>query len=312
MSEIQHMSSGRKAVNLFGSLFFLVIGLLMTIGGQWAGLLLTAFCGYFLYRNFIKPTSSTDPIVSSFKAPDAAPNSAASNDPALGNEHAVSADASVISTASGETESSSKKASSAVWSTFVKVGGVIAIIVVLGLSRVFGAGVAQYFTSTGNGTPSERAQSLLTNKELKEYVSTEHGFRAVFPGFPQIERDSLDLQGYNVPYAMYAASIDENSDTRAVLVWDYTPIIDDASQISLEGALNGMVQNTPGASLISTRVSVLGGVEALEGYYTAPENGQVFDSYARLTNRGVKLYAVWTFGVSKAEFDTFADSFRFE
>lgn len=190
--------------------------------------------------------------------------------------------------------------------------GAIGTVIVIAFVYIGGRVVSQGLYSTGNGTAVERAQALLTNKEEKEYVSTDHGFRAVFPGFPQIERDSLSLEGYSVPYAMYTASIDENADTRAVFVYDYTGIIDDVSQISLEGALNGMVQNTPGASLISSGQSSLGGQEALEGYYTAPESGQILHSYARVATRGVKLYALWSAGLSKNEFDAFADSFRFE
>ena len=195
------------------------------------------------------------------------------------------------------------------WKTHIRA--IVGIVVIMG-SLVVGRLVSTALTSTGNGTASERAQTLLSSKEAKEYVSTEHGFRAVFPGFPEIERDTIDVAGYAVPYTFYMASLNPDTDARAVFIYDYSVATDNPADIDLEGALNGMVQNSEGGQLVSTAVTSLGGVEGIEGSYRSSLGGQTVGSYARLAKRGTKLYVAWSTGIPKAEFDAFAGSFRFE
>ena len=72
-----------------------------------------------------------------------------------------------------------------------QAAGAAGVLVVIG-SIAVGRLVADGISSSGNGTVAERAQTLLASKESKEYVSAEHAFRATFPGFPSIERDTLD------------------------------------------------------------------------------------------------------------------------
>ena len=103
-----------------------------------------------------------------------------------------------------------------------------------------------------------------------------------------------------------------DTDARAVFIYDYSIATDNPADIDLEGALNGMVQNSEGGQLVSTAATSLGGVTGIEGFYRSSLEGQTIDSYARLAKQGTKLYVTWSLGIPKAEFDTFAASFRFE
>ncbi len=82
-------------------------------------------------------------------------------------------------------------------------------------------------------------------------------FAPSFPAFPSIERETLDVDGYAVPYTIYLASVDADADARAVFVYDYSVATNNPADIDLEGALNGMVQGTDGGQLVSTSASSL-------------------------------------------------------
>jgi hypothetical protein len=185
------------------------------------------------------------------------------------------------------------------------------VLVVIGTIAV-GRLLVDGISSTGNGTAAERAQTLLASKEPKEYVSAEHAFRAVFPGFPSIERDYFEIDGQTVPYTTYLASVDADADARAVFVYDYSLVTNDPADISLEGALNGIVQGTEGGQLVSTSVASLSGSEGLAGHYRFSLDGLMIDNYAVLVTRGTKLYVALGSGIPKSEFDAFAGTIQFE
>lgn len=193
----------------------------------------------------------------------------------------------------------------------VTVGSVASFLIIVALARGGGQLLGQFIRSGVDGvTQSNSAQSFLSNKQLKEYVSSEQGFRAVFPGFPSIDRQTLTVRGYHVPSVTYSASVEPNHDARFIYVWDYSAMPGAADSIDNEGALNGMVQNIQGGRLVSSTPATLGGLAALEGYFTTPVDGQSLDSYARIAHRGTRMYGAMAMGLSKADFDDFAGSFQ--
>jgi len=194
---------------------------------------------------------------------------------------------------------------------WVAAGSITTFLIVLAVARGGGQLLGQFIRSGADGVnSSNRVQSILSDKQPKDYVSSDQGFRVVFPGFPSIDRETLAVQGYNVPTVTYSASVDPNRDTRFVYVWDYSSVPGAAASIDIEGGLNGMVQNIKGAHLVASNASTLGGLGALEGYFTTPLEGQNFDSYARIAHQGAKMYGVMSIGLSKSEFDDFAGSFQ--
>jgi hypothetical protein len=164
--------------------------------------------------------------------------------------------------------------------------------------------------SNNNGsTTKEQVSSILSSTEFKPYSSPEYGFSVNFPGFPEIERKSLPVGDYNIPYALYTKSITDN-DVYMVGVFDYTSVTTDKSQLSLEGAMNGNIQNIPGAVLIDSQNTSVGGNEAIYSHFTAPIEGVTYDGYMTvIMGKTAKMYMVETIGAPKLDYETFVNSF---
>lgn len=152
----------------------------------------------------------------------------------------------------------------------------------------------------------------MTDPLFKDYTSTD-GFGVIFPGLPRIDRLSLPVEGHQVPYTISSASVDRTRDYRAVIVSDDSGVPVSARDLSPETALNRVVQNVPGAQLISSRHTTLAGHDAMVGDYTALTGGQTsqsVDCFVEIIQVGTHLYGVTCAGISRASFDTFANSFH--
>ena len=85
----------------------------------------------------------------------------------------------------------------------------------------------------------------------------------------------------------------------------------DASQLSIEGAMNGMVQNVSGSRLVSTTNATMSNQPALQGKMVIPSDGVEYESYVRLVQRDKQIFGVWTMGTDYALFESIANSFQF-
>jgi uncharacterized membrane protein YhaH (DUF805 family) len=185
-------------------------------------------------------------------------------------------------------------------------GVLIVLILVGGATRGLGGVLREQFDSR----PTTTAQELLTDDTFREYVASDFGFNVHFPGFPERDDQTMDVQGYDVPYTVYMREIEGGKKAYMAAVYDYRGAALDPSQLNLEGALNGMAQGMD-ATLDSTSSAVLGNEAALEGRMTANVEGTAYPGYARLMVRDMRMYAVLTVGSDYAQFDAFADSFAF-
>jgi hypothetical protein len=163
----------------------------------------------------------------------------------------------------------------------------------------------------GNGNLADRTKAIVSDETIKEYVAVDHGFTMQFPGFPIISNERIPIEGYDVPMTMYEREIKNGEEAYFAIVWDYQRLPMTEDEITLEGALNGMAQNMEGATLNTSTQQPLGGLPGLEGTITVPVEGKSYESFARLTKRGMKMYGVWTIGAPYADFEIFATSFQF-
>lgn len=163
--------------------------------------------------------------------------------------------------------------------------------------------------SSSSSTDSSNSL-LLTNTQFTPYTSVEHGFSVDFPGLPETERETIEASGYSIPYTSYMKDTANGEVIYLVAVYDYSGIELNESG-ALEGAVNGAVQNTQGASLISSEFSTYSGLNAIDAHYTAPVEGKTYDGYMKGFIKSGKMYAIFTIGANKYQFDDFMTSFNF-
>lgn len=150
--------------------------------------------------------------------------------------------------------------------------------------------------------------SRISSTSWKDYTSTQDDFTVQFPGFPTVENTTIDVQGYTVPYATYER---DNDGTYWIVAVTKYPADFDMSDITarLEGSLNGAVQNTQGAYLISSEFVELDGHTAIQGKYAIELSGETFENYYLATLRGNTMYVLLS-NSSEADYTTFRNSFR--
>lgn len=164
---------------------------------------------------------------------------------------------------------------------------------------------------SGSGSDTNSSESLLlTNEQFTQYTSIEHGFKIDFPGFPETARDSIDANGYSIPYTTYTKYMDNGEIAYMVGVFDYSGIELNETG-ALEGAVNGAVQNTQDAVLISSEFSTYNGLNAIDAHYTAPIDGKTYDFYVKDIIKSGKMYSIISIGASKSDFDKYVGSLIF-
>ncbi len=158
-------------------------------------------------------------------------------------------------------------------------------------------------------------ESLLKSEEITPYVSSEHGFTVDFPGFPSTEHSTLDIEGVSVPYTQYVKELNNGNTAYMVQVAKYPKSeIDITGQErgSLDGALNGMVQNIGATIVSSSNNDTFINYPSAEAHLTYTEDGKTYDVYVRNFIKDNSLYTIATTGESRSAFDTFANSLTFQ
>lgn len=188
-----------------------------------------------------------------------------------------------------------------------KVISVLVVLAVVGLTR----GLIVFFTEDhGNGSVKEKAQSILTSTDMKEYSSVEHRFKILFPGFPEIVREKIPIGEYEIPMTMYTKELNDGNTAYLAAVYDYASQGFAHDDIDLEGGLNGMVQNTGNGRLITSKFSTFRGMNSIEGHAKTDISGTSYDMYANLFGQNGKMFALVTIGADKAAYDSFVNSFE--
>ncbi len=194
-----------------------------------------------------------------------------------------------------------KKRSKIAWTILLLIIAVFVVLIIVAVSSS---------SDSSNSNTSRSPSLLLTNEAMTPYNSVEHGFMVDFPGFPETQRDTVDGADYTIPYTIYSKEADGGEVVYLVGVYDYSGL-DLNESGALEGAVNGAVQNTQGASLITSGFTTYRGLNAIEAHYTAPIEGKSYDGYMKAFIKSGKMFAVFTIGASKPEFDKYMESFSF-
>lgn len=194
-----------------------------------------------------------------------------------------------------------KKRNKIAWTILLLIIAIFVVLIVVAMSSDNDSS-----SSSTSNTPS----TLLTNVAFTPYNSVEHGFKIDLPGFPETERDTVDGNGYSIPYTSYLKEAEGGEVVYLVAVYDYSGL-DLNESGALEGAVNGVVQNTQGASLITSEFTTYSGLNAIDAHYIAPIEGKSYDGYMKAFIKSGKMFAVFTIGASEPEFDKYMESFSF-
>lgn len=187
-----------------------------------------------------------------------------------------------------------------------KVRKVLTYVVIVCAALVgFSAGAAMI----DSRSDKESTSNLLTGKESKEYISTEHGFKAVYPGLPSASRETVDIEGYSVTQVFYARELGSKYYTIAVA--DCPPEFDMSDTKSrLQGALNGSAQNVQNGRVLNSFFTTFAGYDAIDGVIAATDSGQDVTLYVRDFLIGNRLYTIMTMETTEEEYINFRNSFQ--
>lgn len=163
-----------------------------------------------------------------------------------------------------------------------------------------------------NHSTSQPSGYLTDSTSSRPYTSTQYGFSINFPGNPTATDNSIQVQGVSVPTTTYERD-NNNGNTDFLVSVDNYPSQFDMSDTNarLEGALNGEVENTKGATLVTSSYGTLAGQTSITGHISVDTSGQTFDMYDTSLLKGNTLYNIVTIGATEQDFNSFANSFQF-
>lgn len=186
----------------------------------------------------------------------------------------------------------------------------IILITLLAIGGVFF--IAAIVTSVLADNSSD-SSSILSDTSMKPYVSSEHGFKVNFPGFPETEHTSTEANGRTIPLTQYSKFFDNDNKGYLVQAGDYpADLIQSGNERGIiDGAINGTGRSSGFTLLSSSNNETLQGYPSGSASYTFTQRGLSYDVYTRNILDGNKLYTLMSIGVSKDDFDVFANSFQF-
>lgn len=165
------------------------------------------------------------------------------------------------------------------------------------------------FTDRESGGASNQIKSVLSGEELKDYTSAENKFTILMPGIPVISETTRKANGKDIPITSYVRAIENGSKNYTFAVYDYSGLELDEPKV-MEAALNNALQNTTGATLISSKAGKYKDLNALEGAYSVNDKGKTYESHIRYVIKDSRMYAMILIGSDQAKFDEFANSLR--
>jgi len=183
-----------------------------------------------------------------------------------------------------------------------KIAGAILVLVILAL-------VGEVFNHYNPS--SQTNSSLTTSTSTRPYESTQYGFSIDFPGIPTATDSTSKVQGISVPTTSYELDNNNGNTDFYVTVVAYPSQFNMSdTKTTLEGALNGEIENIKGATLVSSSYGTLEGYTSITGHATVSNNGQTFNLYITILLKSNTLYAIVTVGATQSDFNNFANSFQ--
>lgn len=183
-------------------------------------------------------------------------------------------------------------------------------IILISIIAIIAVLITFALLSSNSSSTNNSATSTQTNENNVPYTSVEHGFKINFSGAPEVQREKVQEGEYTIPYTVYLKEESGGDKAYFVGIYDFTNLELNENG-ALEGAVNGAVQNTKGAKLVSSGFTTYQGLSAVDAYYTSPIEGKTYDSYMKGFIKSNKMFAVFSIGASKTEFDQFMESFSF-
>jgi hypothetical protein len=184
----------------------------------------------------------------------------------------------------------------------------ILAIMVLYLGAILSSSLIGYLSIKDDGGANRPA----TNNNVKTYTSAQYNFSADFPGLPVEKNSSEKIQDYDVPTTTIEKDLDNGSKVYYIQIVNYPAAFDMSDTTArLEGAFNGSVQNTKGASNPTNKLIKFANFDGIGGSYNVDSDGQTYT--VRLVHflNGNKLYTLMAIGTSDEEYQSFINSFHF-
>jgi hypothetical protein len=175
-----------------------------------------------------------------------------------------------------------------------------------------GTGLVALLGNHGEGSTANQVKSVLSGEELKDYNSPENKFTIKFPGIPKVTKSTEKGSAKEYPITTYERIVDNNSRNYTLRVYDYTGANLDEDK-ALELALNSALQNTPGATVGTTKKGAYNGLKAIEADYTVPKedkSGQTNHAHIRYVIKNSRMYSIILINGDQAKFDEYANSLR--
>lgn len=194
-----------------------------------------------------------------------------------------------------------------------KKGGRVAKIILITLLAIVGVFIIAAVATSIISNRSSDGSSFLSGTSMEPYTSSEHGFKVNFPGFPETEHTSADVEGRTIPLTQYSKFFDNDSKGYMAQTGDYpADLVQSGNERGMiDGAINGTGRSSGFTLLSSSNDGTTQGYPSGSASYTATQSGQSYDVYTIHIVRGNKLYTLMSIGVSKDDFDAFASSFQF-
>lgn len=190
----------------------------------------------------------------------------------------------------------------------------ITLVVTLSVILIFIILIVVAVITSSSSSTSTSGSSLLSSETIKPYVSSEHGFTVEFPGFPATEHSTLDVNGVTVPYTYYSKELDNGSKSYGVQVVNYPTSgfkLVGQERGALDGAINGMAQNSGATIISSSNNDTFQGYPSAEASFSINEQGQTYTMYSLNFIKGNDMYVLMAIGENESVFKTFTNSFRF-
>jgi heme/copper-type cytochrome/quinol oxidase subunit 2 len=151
-----------------------------------------------------------------------------------------------------------------------------------------------------------------TNNSVKTYTSAQYNFSADFPGLPVEKNSSEKIQDHDVPTTTIEKELDNGGKVYYIQIVNYPSDFDMSDTTArLEGAFNGSVQNTKGASNPTNKLIKFANHDGISGSYDVDSDGQTYTVRLIHFLNGNQLYSLMAIGTSDEEYQSFISSFHF-
>lgn len=194
-----------------------------------------------------------------------------------------------------------------------KKGSRVAKIILFTLLAVIALFIIAAVATSIISSRTSNTPSFVSDTAMQPYTSSEHGFKVSFPGFPETEHTSVDVEGRTIPLTQYSKFFDNDSKGYMVQTGDYpADLVQSGNERGMiDGAINGTGRSAGFTLLSSSNDGTTQGYPSGSASYTATQSRQSYDVYTIHILRGNKLYTLMSVGVSKDDFGAFANSFQF-